>query len=115
MVLVKNPAKLRPYWYLSRMLELLEGDDDRVRSVRVRKSDGGIHNHSPKHLYPLGLSLIHFHQAGNPLDGTAEAAVVATDRPLDQVESVGCGSRPDIRPRRHVGKRTDNESEFLWC
>ena len=90
-VLVRNPVKPRLYWYLGRVLEFLKGDDDCVRFVTVRRSDEGMPNHSLKHLYSLELSLTQFHQAGNPLGGTAEATVVSTDQHLDQVGPVGCG------------------------
>lgn len=113
-VLVKNPAKSRPYWYLGRVLELLEGDDDHVRSVKLRRSDGGRHNHSLKQLYTLELSLTHSHQADNPLDKTDESAVTSVDEPLDLVDPISCGTRPDTRPKRHVRKRLNNENEFLW-
>ena len=79
MVLVRNPGKPQPYWDLGRVLELSEGDDDRVRFVKVKRSDGGVHNHSLKHLYSLELSLTHSHQAGSPLDDIAKTTVVSTD------------------------------------
>ena len=41
-VLVKNPAKPRPYWLLGRVLELFYGDDDKVRSAKVKRGDGSI-------------------------------------------------------------------------
>ena len=81
------------------------GDDDRVRSVKVRKSDRGIHNHSLKYLYPLELGLTHSYQAGSPLDDTAEATVVCTDPHLDQVEPVGCSpASSKIDPSRLASK-----------
>ena len=110
MVLVKNPAKLRPYWYLGRVLELLKGDDNNVRSVKLRRSDGGIHTHSLKHLYPLELSLTHSHQAEGPLDKLVESDVVSSGRPSEQVEPVDSGH--NLRPRRPM--RSENDSEFLF-
>ena len=87
-VLVKNPAKPRPYLYLGRVLELLKRDDNNVRSVKLRRSDGGIHTHSLKHLYALELSLTHSHLAEGPLDEVAESDIVSSGCPSEQVEPV---------------------------
>ena len=67
-VLVKNPAKPRPYWLLGRVLELNHGDDHKVRSVKVKRADGAVQVHSIKHLYPLELSLTHAHNPHKPMD-----------------------------------------------
>ena len=61
-VLVKNPAKPRPYWLLGRMLELIYGDDDKVRSAKLKRGDVSLQIHSISHLYPLELPLTHSHQ-----------------------------------------------------
>ena len=58
-VLIKVPNKPRPLWSLGIVDELVEGDDSKVRSVRLRKGDGSICLHSIKHLYPMELSLTH--------------------------------------------------------
>ena len=41
-VLVKNPAKSRPFWLLGRVLELIVGDDKKIRSVKVKGGDGSV-------------------------------------------------------------------------
>ena len=41
-VLVKNPAKSRPFWLLGRVLELIVGDDKNIRSVKVKRGDRSI-------------------------------------------------------------------------
>ena len=73
-VLVKNPAKPRPYWLLGRVLELIYGDDDKVRSAKVKRGDGSIQIHSISHLYPLELPLTHSHQPteASPDAGSSE-------------------------------------------
>ena len=58
-VLVKLLNKSRPYWVLGRVLELVRGHDDKVRSVKVKRGDGVVTHHSINHLYPLELSLTH--------------------------------------------------------
>ena len=44
------------------MLELIYGDDDKVRSAKVKRGDGSIQIHSSSLLYPLELPLTHSHQ-----------------------------------------------------
>ena len=61
-VLIKTPNKSRPYWLLGRVLELVVGHDNVVRSVRLKRGDGIIVHHSINHLYPLELSLTHAHR-----------------------------------------------------
>ena len=63
-VLVKNPTKTRPLWLLGRGLELIMSDDNKVRSVKVKRGDGSVQIHSIKLLYPLELSLTHAHDPG---------------------------------------------------
>ena len=58
-VLVKNPAKSRPYWLLGRVVELIYGDDGKVRSAKIKRGDGAIQTHALCHLYPLELTLTH--------------------------------------------------------
>ena len=69
-VLVKGPPMTkRPYWTLGRVVELIPGYDQKVRSVKILKGDGAtgtITTHSLKHLYPMELSLTHSHQANEP-------------------------------------------------
>ena len=36
-VVAKNPMKSRPYWSLVRVIEVTPGDDDLVRSTKIRK------------------------------------------------------------------------------
>ena len=50
------------------MVELLPGDDDNVRSERIRKGDGTCSVNSIKHLYPLELSITHSHQPLHSVD-----------------------------------------------
>ena len=58
-VLVKLLNKSRPYWVLGRVLELVRGHDDKVRSVKLKRGDSVVTHHSINHLYPLELSLTH--------------------------------------------------------
>ena len=61
-VLVKMPNKSRPYWLMGRVMELVVGHDNKVRSVKLKRGDGVVVHHSISHLYPLELSLTHNHR-----------------------------------------------------
>ena len=66
-VLVRGPPdRKRPYWHLGRILEVIPGDDGKVRSVKLKRADGHIAHHSLNHLYPMELSLTHDHVAKAP-------------------------------------------------
>ena len=75
-VLIKQPQKPRPYWVLGRVLELIIGDDGKVRSVRIKRGDGSIQVHSIKHLYPLELTLTHAHFPHSPADDVSMDDIV---------------------------------------
>ena len=66
-VLVKIPNKSRPYWLLGRVLELIIGHDNAVRSVKLKRGDGVVVHHSINHLYPLELTLTHTHRDGTSI------------------------------------------------
>ena len=57
-VLVRMPNKPRPWWLLGQVVEVIVGFDDRIRSVRLKRSDGVISHHSISHLYPLEISSV---------------------------------------------------------
>jgi hypothetical protein len=58
-VLIKVPNKTRPFWNLGRVMEIIIGYDNKIRSVLIKKSDGQLYHYSISHLYPLELSLTH--------------------------------------------------------
>jgi len=58
-VLIRHPSKPRPYWLLRRVLDLVLGHDNIIRSVRLKQGDGTIAHHSINNLYPLELSITH--------------------------------------------------------
>ena len=67
-VLIKNPAKGRHHWRLGRVIELIFGSDNKVRSAKILKGDANYREcerklelHSLKHLFPLELSITHDH------------------------------------------------------
>ena len=56
-VLIRHLQKSRPFWLLSRVVEVFQGDDNNIRSANVKR-DGSIQNYSINHLYPLELQQI---------------------------------------------------------
>ena len=80
MVVVKNPMKSRPYWSLGREMGINPGDDDLVRSAKMRKPNGKMQEHSIKQLYPLVLSVTHSHQSVIPSGENLVSDVLAPSR-----------------------------------
>ena len=58
-VLIKTPNKARPFWNMGRILEIICGFDNKIRSVKLKQSNGRIEYHSICNLYPLELSQNH--------------------------------------------------------
>ena len=82
-VLVRGPShKKRPHWILGRVLELVYGNDDNIRSFKLKRGDGVIQHHSISHLYPMELSLTHHFVTTDPSSHTQEN-VGATDEEID--------------------------------
>jgi hypothetical protein len=52
---------------MGRVMEVIIGHDNKIRSVRVKRGDGHTYHYSICHLYPLELSLTHPYQDGQPL------------------------------------------------
>lgn len=67
-VLIRNPAKPRPYWFLGRVVELVKGSDGNIRSAKLLRGDRTEVHHSLKHLYPLELSITHDFHPDKPLN-----------------------------------------------
>ena len=86
-VLVKNPAKPRPYWLLGRVVEIISGDDGKVRSAKVKRGDGSIQLHSISHLYPLEIPLTHPHQATEPNLEVSGSEEVPNDESSSQISA----------------------------
>ena len=58
-VLIQTPNKPRPFWLLGRVMDVIVGHDNKIRSVLVKRGDGQTCHHSICHLYPLELSITH--------------------------------------------------------
>ena len=94
-VLIKASNKPRPYWMMGRVLELIQNQDHRVRTVRLKQGNGAIEYHSISNLYPLEVSVTH---AGGV------AAEPRADRGNGNDVSAGATNASSRPPRRAAGK-----------
>ena len=85
-VLVKLPNKPRPFWLLGKVLEVIVGHDNKIRSVKVKRGDGVIANHSICHLYPLELTITH-------------SGTTVQDRGDDEADRPSSTGGPSCAPR----------------
>ena len=117
-VLLKNPAKTRLFWLLGRVLELIMDDDNKVRSMKVKRVDGYVQIQSIKLLYPLELSLTH---AGHP--GSVPSSEATDDEGVDNSdeswESLYADNNPNLVSQRSKknknlkGKRNSQWSVYI--
>ena len=100
-VLIKAFNKPRPFWMMGRVLELIIGHDNKVRSVRLKQGNGLVEYHSICNLYPLELSITHpIRQIDN--EGPPEATE-ATE--ADNMESIQVDPNRSVRPKRKATER----------
>lgn len=72
-VLIFNPTKPRTDWNLGRVTELLPGNDGKVRTVKVMRSDRSEAVYSIKLLYPLELSVTPTISNEDPIESPGNA------------------------------------------
>ena len=114
-VLIKSPIKPRPFWMMGRVLELVIGFDNKVRSVKLKQGNGNIEYHSISHLYPLEISFNPNAEVCSP-ESNNEVSSQATD--IDSTESIedetsqgqgqgqsGVESQISVRPKRKATER----------
>ena len=58
-VLIKAINKPRPFWLMGTVLDLVKGLDNKIRTVKVKQSNGTTEYHSICNLYPLELTITH--------------------------------------------------------
>ena len=71
-VIIKNPAKPRPFWKLSRVIKLFRGSDNRVCSALIKRGDCITDNHSLKYLHPFEFFLTQRYFPDNPAEEEEE-------------------------------------------
>ena len=104
-VLVKQVGKPRPFWLLGRVLEVIMGYDNKIRSVKLKLGSGQVSHYSVCHLYPLELAITH---SGNK-QGNDSAPEDRNDRSAERVNP-DFDKKPDCdnvsrRPRRKAADR----------
>ena len=62
-------------------MEVTQGEDDLVRSAKIRKPDGKVQEQSINHLYYLELSITHSHQEVIPPDENSVSDILAPSHP----------------------------------
>ena len=109
-VLVKMLNRSRPFWLLGRVLEVVIGFDDKIRSVKLKRGDGIIAHHSICHLYPLELSITHAvngNNDNNPAesDSGADCLDVNSDEATRTTDPIPCNvASPVSRVQRIAAK-----------
>ena len=58
-VLIKAINKPRPYWMMGKVIEIILGHDNKIRTVKVKQGNGALEYHSICNLYPLEVSVTH--------------------------------------------------------
>jgi hypothetical protein len=86
--LIKLPNKPRPFWLLGRVLEIIIGFDDKIRSVKLLQGNGEVAHHSICHLFPLELTITH--------DGKGQQLNKETDNEPEQIETT------DVNPENSI-------------
>ena len=101
-VLIKNPAKGRQHWRLGRVIELIFGSDNKVRSAKILKGDEDwrtkerkLELHSISHLYPLELSITHNHVVEPDLGSELENLEVEDFSEIAEDTESNLGSFPN--------------------
>lgn len=91
-VLIKSPNKIRPFWKMGKILRLYTGNDNRIRSVQIKRGDGQILNYPINLLFPLEISVSH---SGNTVTSNVpNNKNKITESSVDLDSSNGSSSRP---------------------
>ena len=78
-VLIKTINRARPFWMMDRVLELVVGFHNKIRSVKLKQGNGAIEYHSISNLYPMEISIRQAElQAWADVGGSSENRVVAS-------------------------------------
>ena len=87
-VLIGSETTIKPFWHMACVIAVIPGADDRIRTVKVRKSDGTEGIYPINLLYPLELSLSDVSRVGRE------------DERMTSIESSESQSLPNPRPQR---------------
>ena len=99
-VLIKHPSKTRPHWQMGIVTQLLWGNDNKVRFVRLRKADGHTDVYSIKLLYPLE---IHAKQMSSAKTDSSKVECV-----------VDSNKKPNTRSKRGAAEKAKRAIERIF-
>ena len=101
-VLINTKNRPRIFWLMGRVLQLLHGDDGRVRQVLLKTSAGRTERYSIAHLYPLEIQSTH---TGRDI---SEDNICQADAPTsrdDESNTAQVRQPPSRRPKRQAAIR----------
>ena len=106
-VLIKAPNKSRPFWMMGRVLELVMGYDNKVRSVKLKQGNGLIAYHSISNLYPMEISVNQTQAGVKGVRESSEETILKNSMSTDNNgESAQPGpSNVSVRPKRKATER----------
>ncbi|XP_043219934.1 uncharacterized protein LOC122380652 [Amphibalanus amphitrite] len=111
-VLINTKNKPRMFWLMGRVLQLLHGDDGRVRQVLLKTSTGRIERYAISHLYPLELQSTHTGQ--DSTDGSTRCPDEPTTHNTETESSPETSERAARPPRRRAAiKQTEMVKSLL--
>ncbi|KAG0430586.1 hypothetical protein DMUE_5647, partial [Dictyocoela muelleri] len=111
-VLIRSPVKPRPFWLLGKVLEVVIGYDNKIRSVKLRQGNGQIAYHSIVNLYPLELSITHSDNA--PSDDNSLNNDISNINPIkDQDNSTTVVTKPKREAAEKFRKFIKDYSEHF--
>ena len=111
-VLINTKNKPRVFWLMGRVLQLLHGDDGRVRQVLLKTSTGRTERYAISHLYPLELQSTHTGQ--DSTDGSTRCPDEPTTHNTETESSPEAPERAARLPRRRAAiKQTEMVKSLL--
>ena len=95
------------------------GDDNKVRSVKIKRGDGSVQIHSIKLLYPLELSLTHAHNPGTvpSSEATGDERVDNSDESQESPYADSTLNLVSQRPKRNKnlkGNRNSPNDPYIY-
>ena len=109
-VSVKHPTKPRPFWSLGRVVDVLLGFDNKIRTVRVKLSNGRESNYSICHLYPLELGISHPPDAEYGINPPTPPTTTNDDNDFEGFDPKDNPKKSIARPKR---KAADKFMHFM--
>ena len=70
--MIGSDTSIKPFWHLARVTEVIAGSDGKIRSAKVKKSDGTYATYPICKLYPLEISLMTVPKIANVKEETGE-------------------------------------------